>query len=151
MRDRQLHPTVSIGCNYLSLSLICFEHTSPRICKAVEVGHVAWHPLLVLSSWYPLILVTLRWRHDERDGVSNHQPHDCLLNRLFRRRLKKTSKLCVTGLCAGNSPGTGEFRPQRANNAEDGSIWWRHYDVSTTHFDIGYPKGKSTIAWSSDE
>ena len=24
---------------------------------------------------------------------------DCLLNRLFRRRLKKTSKLRVTGLC----------------------------------------------------
>ena len=34
----------------------------------------------------------------------NHQPHGCLLNRLFRRRSKKTSKLCVTGLCVGNSP-----------------------------------------------
>ena len=32
-----------------------------------------------------------------------------LLNRLFRRRSKKTSKLRVTGLCAGNSPITGEF------------------------------------------
>ena len=31
----------------------------------------------------------------------------CLLNRLFRRRSNKTSKLCVTGLCAGNSPVTG--------------------------------------------
>ena len=45
-------------------------------------------------------------RHNGRDGVSNHQPHDCLLNHLFRRRSKKTSKLRVTGLCAGNSPGT---------------------------------------------
>ena len=26
------------------------------------------------------------WRHNGRDGVSNHQPHDCLLNCLFRRR-----------------------------------------------------------------
>ena len=26
----------------------------------------------------------LQWRHNGRDGVSNHQPHDCLLNRLFR-------------------------------------------------------------------
>ena len=50
-------------------------------------------------------LSTSRWRHDGRDSVSNHQPHDCLLNRLFRRRSKKTSKLRVTGLCAGNSPG----------------------------------------------
>ena len=31
----------------------------------------------------------LRWRHNGRDSVSNHQPHDCLLNRLFRRRSKK--------------------------------------------------------------
>ena len=29
--------------------------------------------------------------HNERDGVSNNQPRDCLLNRLFRRRSKKTS------------------------------------------------------------
>ena len=29
---------------------------------------------------------TLQWRNNERDGVSNHQPHDCLLNRLFRHR-----------------------------------------------------------------
>ena len=50
-------------------------------------------------------MVTLRWRHDGRDSVSNHQPHDCLLNRLFRRRSKKTSKLRATSLCARNSPG----------------------------------------------
>ena len=49
--------------------------------------------------------ITLQWRHNGRDSISNHQPHDCLLNRVFRRRLKKTSKLRVTGLCAGNSPG----------------------------------------------
>ena len=41
---------------------------------------------------------TLQWRHNGRDCVSNNQPHDCLLNRLFRRRSKKTLKLRVTGL-----------------------------------------------------
>ena len=50
-------------------------------------------------------LNTLHWRHNGHDSVSNHQPYDCLLSRLFRRRSKKTSKLRVTGLCAGNSPG----------------------------------------------
>ena len=70
---------------------------------------------------------TLRWRHNGRDSVSNHQPHHCLLNRLFRRRSKKTSKLRVTGLCAGNSPVTGEFPAQMASNAENVSIWWRHH------------------------
>ena len=52
-----------------------------------------------------LLVFALRWRHNDHPGVSNHQPHGCLLNRLFRRRWKKTSKLRVTGLCAGNSPG----------------------------------------------
>ena len=74
-----------------------------------------------LTSW------ALRWRHEGRDRVSNHQPHDCLLNRLFRRRSRKTLKLRVTGLCAGNSPGTGEFPAQMASNAENVSIWWRHH------------------------
>ena len=68
---------------------------------------------------------TLLWRHNECDGVSNHQPHDCLLRRLFRRRSKKTSKLRVTGLCAENSPVTGEFPAQRASNAENVFIWRR--------------------------
>ena len=51
--------------------------------------------------------LSLQWRHNGRDGVSNHQPHDCLLHRLFRHRSKKTSKLHVTGLCMGNSPHQG--------------------------------------------
>ena len=64
---------------------------------------------------------------NERDSVSNHQPHDCFLNRLLRRRSKETSNLRVTGLCAGNSPGTGEFPTQMAIYAENVSIWWRHH------------------------
>ena len=41
---------------------------------------------------------------------------------------KKTLKLRVTGLCAGNSPVTGEFPAQRASNAENVSIGWRHHE-----------------------
>ena len=67
------------------------------------------------------------WRYNGRDGVSNHQPHDCLLSRLFRRISKKTSKPRVTCLCAGNSPATGEFPSQMACYAENASIWWRHH------------------------
>ena len=47
---------------------------------------------------------SLQGRNDGGDGVSNHQPHDCLLNRLLRYRSKKSPKLRVTGRCAGNSP-----------------------------------------------
>ena len=50
-------------------------------------------------------VVPLHWRHNDHDGISNHQPYGCLLNCLFGRRSKKTSKLRVTGLCAWNSPG----------------------------------------------
>ena len=74
-------------------------------------------------------IYTLQWRHNGRDGVSNHQPRDCLLNRLFGGRSKKASKRRVTGLCVGNSPGTGEFPAQMASNAENVSIWWRHMQV----------------------
>ena len=49
-------------------------------------------------------LFSLQRRHNGRAGVWNHQPHDCLLIRLFGGRSKKTSKLRVTGLCAGNFP-----------------------------------------------
>ena len=52
-----------------------------------------------------------------------------LLNRLFRRRSKKTSKLRVIGIHAWNSPVTGEFPAQRDSNAENVSIWWRHHVV----------------------
>ena len=44
-----------------------------------------------------------------------------------RRISKKTSKLRVTGLRVGNSPVIGEFPAQRASNAENVSIWWRHH------------------------
>ena len=42
---------------------------------------------------------------------------------------RKKSKLHVTCLWAGNSPVACEFPAQRANNAENVSIWWRHHDL----------------------
>ena len=69
----------------------------------------------------------LLWLHNGSESISNVQPHDCLFNCLFRRRSKKALKLRVTGLCAWNSPGTGEFPAQMASNAENVSIWWRHH------------------------
>ena len=77
---------------------------------------------------------TLQWRHNGCDGVSNYQPHDSLLNRLFRRRSKKTSKLRVTGLCVGNSPVTGEFPAQMASNVENVSFRWRLHVIHCAFF-----------------
>ena len=61
------------------------------------VSHCPWLPRICERS--------LQWRHNGHDRVSNHQPHNCLLNRLFGRRSKKTSKLRVAGLCAGKFTG----------------------------------------------
>ena len=89
----------------------------------IMLGYLHWQWANRMAVFqYQLISTALQWRHNECDGVSNHQLHDCLLNRLFRRRSNKTSKLRATGLCAGNSPVTGEFPEQRASNAEHGYI-----------------------------
>ena len=96
----------------------------------LKEGIVPTEYLNVLSSvlhWLSMIPYPLRWRHNGCDSVSNHQPHRCLLNRLFRRRSKKTSKLRVTGLCFGEFTRTGEFPAQRASYAENVSIRWRHH------------------------
>ena len=84
--------------------------------------------LLLKFNMFWLITLSLQWCHNELDGVSNQQSYECLLMRLCRRRSKKTSKLCVTGICEGNSPVTGEFPTQRASKGENVSIWCRHHD-----------------------
>ena len=70
---------------------------------------VEWHAKVNVATMLDYgASITLLWRHNRRDGVSNHQPHDYLLNRLFRRRSNTTSEFRVTGLCEGNSPVTGD-------------------------------------------
>ena len=112
-----------------------------RCVSFVKITGFASH--YELQEFAHIFVCKLQWRQIERDGVSNHQPHRCLRDRLFRRRSKKTSKPCITGLCEGNSPDrlfrrrskktskpritglcegnspvTGEFPAQRASNAE---------------------------------
>ena len=89
---------------------------------------------------------TVQWRYNGRDSISNHQPHHCLLSRLFRRKSKKTSKVRVTCICTGNSPVTGEFPAQiRVNSPHKWPVTrkmfpfddvimidpWRHHDTAT--------------------
>ena len=93
-----------------------------------------WPASIFLYIWYAIIshceYCPLHWRHNV---VSNPQLHDRLLSRLFRCRSKNTSKPRVTGLCAGNSPVTGEFPAQRVSTAENVSIWWRHHISPKLH------------------
>ena len=117
------------------------KHVTVRITEAKQ-SHTKSHfrlPNIIADNAAPIYVQEwgwhqnpLQWRHNGRDGVSNHQPHHCLLNRLFRCRSKTTPKLRVTGLCAGNSPVTGEFPAQMTSNAENVSIWWRHNAIIQT-------------------
>ena len=87
----------------------------PVWLQAITWTNVA---LLLIRPLGKFFNETLQLHHSERDGISDHKPHDCLLNLLFRCRWKKTSKLCFTGICGGNSTVTGEFPAQRASNTE---------------------------------
>ena len=85
---------------------------------------------LILVIYFPILLSTLQWHIIGRDGVSNHQPYDCLLKRLFRRKSKKTSKLRFTGICAkiDRWPVNSPHKWPGTRKAENVSIWWRHHE-----------------------
>ena len=85
------------------------------------------------TCWSHYTLITSQWRHNEHDGVSNHQLHDCLLRHLFTRRSKKTSKVRVTGLCEGNSPVTVNSPHKGPVATENVSIWWHHHESIVLH------------------
>ena len=104
-----------------------FLFQRPYHVSTPKPGCSYWHFGSIIYSYTVQFNSSLLWRHDGCDGVSLHQLYDCLLNRSFMCRSKKTSKLRVTGLCSGNSPVTGEFPAQMASNAENVSIWLRHY------------------------
>ena len=82
-------------------------------------------------TWYK----ALQWRHNERDGVSNHRHLNCLRKHLSRRRSKKTSKLRITGLCEGNPPMTGGFLSQRASKR-------KCFHLMTSSWDFSYDRAK---------
>ena len=111
MISARLYVHIAIACH-------CFIYQSYNKGRTV-------YTIYDFNTWGPgkmdmtlKLNTTSQWRHNGRDCVSNHQPHDCLLKRLFRRRSKKISQLLVTGFCVGNSLVTGVFPAQRASKAE---------------------------------
>ena len=103
-RTESFWENMKIIFNYFSLLRLksfLVEETEPFILHSEYPS--PWTPGASASA--AAAMTSLLWRHNEHDSVSNHQPRGSLLNRLFRRLSKKTSKLRVTGLCVGNSPG----------------------------------------------
>ena len=106
-------------CYHLVSSSIILMHNHKwrvPLNGIVAIQYVCIQTRYIIAIVYLQVLScakSLHWRHNEHDGVSNHQPHQCLL-RLFMRTSKKTSKLRVTGLVRGihrgpaNSPQEGQ-------------------------------------------
>ena len=92
--------TIHPGCNKLNIIFALWFIINPTstICWYMN-GHLftqtAWYisalvvgqQYLVEESW----VSTSLWCQNGRDGVSNHQHHDCLINRLFRCKTKNQS------------------------------------------------------------
>ena len=90
----------------MHLSIMRSWRTYYLICQA-DLFETSWIQDNISTYIDEIVLLTglaLQCRHNEHDSVSNHRRLDCLFNRLFRRRSKKTAKLCVTGVCEGNLP-----------------------------------------------
>ena len=83
-----------------------------------------WKSNVTLSEPCPL-----QWHHNEHDGVSITGVSIVCTSVCLGAGQRKKSKLRVTGLCEGNSPVTGEFPAQKASNAENVFIWWRHHEI----------------------
>ena len=141
-RYRAIYP-----CNNLSRHFVLKSY-----CKDIY-KYNAWLRLPMhtfVNHFGKTHLNPLQWRHKERYSVSNHRP---LLNRLFRRRSKKTSKFRVIGLREGNSPVTGEFPSHKAVETESVSIWWRHHSLKSIHGKTLFAillSDETLIMWVSD-
>ena len=90
-----LQTTYSNGCILIHISQTRIPMGSisnlPALFKTIE-DLINWHThtdIHITHSAHKTQTSRLLWRHNGRDCVSNHQPHDCLLNRLFRHRSKK--------------------------------------------------------------
>ena len=103
LQEYKVYPTVWLCIYTVHPMVYIYIYIYMYICMYVYIYH-DWYIHTVYPTINAYVVDLLIY------SVSNHQPHECLLNRLFRRRSKKTSKFRVTGLCAGNSPVRGIHR-----------------------------------------
>ena len=57
----------------------------------IRISTLKWsgrYRLQIKSHHNFVLKIELQWRHNGREGVSNHQRYHCLFNRIFRRRSK---------------------------------------------------------------
>ena len=109
-------PVVSFYDDSLYYIYICIYIHIYSVQRYFTCTGVAKH-ITVTSLW-------ARWRLKSPASRLFVQP-------LIRHRSKEASKFRVTGLCWGNPSVAGILldSPQKASNAENVSIWWRHHAI----------------------
>ena len=116
--EHEFHQTVDLPMNYDAMKLMWYH------CNAV-----CGYPSIYWATREKHYQPSLRWRRNGRDSVSNHEPPNCLLNRSFRRRSKKTSNsaslVFVRGIHRGpvNSPHKWPVTPKCFHLMT--SSWWQ--------------------------
>ena len=84
--------TISVYIVRLFLAFVIFSRV-PQFSQRISLENLSFYPIRITRYLNRAYMTTaLQWRNNERDGVSNHQRHNCLLNRLFRRSSKKKNK-----------------------------------------------------------
>ena len=90
-----------------------------------DIAHLPGNPFVIKVFQYHS--PTLQWRHNERNGVSNHRRLGGLLKRLFRRISKKhQSSASLAFVRAIHGWPVNSLHKQMASNAKNVSLWWRH-------------------------
>ena len=90
--------------------------------------------IVVIMTWkiisFIRIVVALSWHYSDviMSTMASQIPSITIVYSTVTSGADQGKQFRVTGLCEGNSPVTGEFPAQRASNAENISIWWRHHD-----------------------
>ena len=97
--------------------LILIEYLS--IFGRLTCGDCVYFRLDETSFFFPL-----QWRHHERLGVSNHRQLN--LSGADQRKHQSSASLAFVR----KSTVTYGFQSQKASNAENVSIWWRHYALA---------------------
>ena len=123
--------------------LSCYTSSTPLIkhgkmeflifqCGKIE-SHLVWSTLLgtCRNHYDDVIMVAMASQITSLTNVYSN---------VYSGRLKKTSKLRVTGLCAGNLPVTGGFPAQMASNAKNVHLMTLsckpHLMMTTWHADV---------------
>ena len=129
IRFKRLNPTVTHSRNSIKNTMVSclafnYWHGPERFRKLSQLLHanlwnitfVIWDAIVVImTSYWP------RWRRKS--------PASRLFTQLFiQAQIKENIKAPRHWPLCGEFTGTGEFPTQRASNAENVSIWWRHHE-----------------------